>query len=374
MTIYLDCNATCPIEPAVAELVRHHMESEFGNSGSRPHIFGLNAKNAVEVARQQIAEVVAAQKDEVIFTSGATESNNLAILGLAAELREKGKTHIVTTAIEHKAVLEPCAFLESQGFSVSYLEPNVQGAVTVEAVENALTDLTGLVSVMHVNNETGVIQPVSVIADVLEGKGIYLHVDAAQGFGKLLEPLTHPGIDLLSISAHKIYGPKGVGALIARRREYKRPPLTPLVYGGGQEKGLRAGTLPVPLIAGFGLAAELAHKNNKKWWSRCEELQAQALTAFIAIDSEIHGEFSLPNVINISVKGVNSEAAIVAMKDLAAISNGSACTSSSYTASHVLKAMGLEEDEIKGALRISWCHMTREVPWAKIVSRLESLL
>ena len=374
MTVYLDCNATTPLEPAVAKLVRHYMEEEFGNSGSRTHIFGQSAKKAIEKARQQVADVVDAQKDEVIFTSGATESNNIAILGLAAALKEKGKTHIVTTAIEHKAVLEPCAYLASKGFTVSYLAPDLNGVVSVDAVKNAITDSTGLVSIMHVNNETGVIQPITEIANFLEGKSIYFHVDAAQGFGKLLEPLTHSRIDLLSVSAHKIYGPKGIGALITRRRDYKRPPLTPLVYGGGQEKGIRPGTLPVPLITGFGLAADLAKKNNKKWWVHCEKIKVQALAAFNDISLHIHGENSLPNVINFSVKGINSEAAIVALKGIAAISNGSACTSSSYTASHVLEAMSLDEDEIKGALRISWCHMTKEVPWQEIKSRLKSLL
>lgn len=374
MSIYLDCNATTPIEPDVAKLVSHYMEVEFGNSGSRTHVFGLSAKSAVEKARHQVADVVDAQKDEVIFTSGATESNNLAILGLAASLKKNGKTHIVTTAIEHKAVLEPCAFLESQGFLVSYLAPDSNGAVSVEAVKNAITDSTGLVSIMHVNNETGVIQPIIEIATFLEGESIYFHVDAAQGFGKSLLPLTHSRIDLISVSSHKLYGPKGVGALITRRRDYKRPPLTPLVYGGGQEKGLRPGTLPVPLIAGFGLAAELAKKNNKKWWANCEKVKAQSLAAFNDIAAHIHGENSLPNVINFSIKGINSEAAIVALKGIAAISNGSACTSSSYTPSHVLEAMSLDEDEIKGALRISWCHMTKDVPWQEITNRLKSLL
>jgi len=371
---YLDCNATTPIEPAVAKLVRHYMEEEFGNSGSRTHIFGLNAKSAIEKARLQVADVVGAEKDEVIFTSGATESNNLAILGLTATLNATRKNHIITTSVEHKAVLEPCAYLESQGFTVSYLVPDSKGAITVDAVQNAITESTGLVSVMHVNNETGVIQPISEIAELLEGKNIYFHVDAAQSFGKLLEPLTHPRIDLISVSAHKVYGPKGIGALVTRRRDYKRPPLNPLVYGGGQEKGLRPGTLPVPLIAGFGLAAELAQKNNKKWWENCDKTKQQALAVFNEIAPRYHGENTLPNVVNLSIPGINSEAAIVALKGVVAISNGSACTSSSYTTSHVLESMGLDEDEIKGALRISWCHMTNEVPWEKIVNKLQVLL
>lgn len=373
MTIYLDCNATTPIEPEVAALVRHYMEEEFGNAGSRTHEYGATAKSAVEAARQQVGEVVGAQKDEVIFTSGATESNNLAILGLAAALKGQGKTHIITSEIEHKAVLEPCAALTEQGFDVTYLKPAADGAVTLDQVDDAVTKKTGLISIMHVNNETGVIQPIGEIADFLEASDVYFHVDAAQGFGKLLEPLKHKRIDLISVSAHKIYGPKGIGALIARRRPYKRPPIKPLTYGGGQEKGLRPGTLPVPLIAGFGLSSALAKANNQVWLSRCEALKQQAVQAFEQMRAVFHGVNTLPNVVNISVPGVNSEAAIVALKGVAAISNGSACTSSSYTASHVLEAMGLNEDEIKGALRISWCHMTDRVPWEEIVARLQSL-
>ena len=239
MTIYLDCNATTPIDPEVAALVRHYIEEEYGNSGSRTHEYGAVAKSAVEAARKQVGDVVGAQKDEVIFTSGATESNNLAILGLAAALKEQGKTHIITSEIEHKAVLEPCAALVGQGFDVTYLKPATDGAVTLDQVNDAVTKKTGLISIMHVNNETGVIQPIEEIANSLEASDVYFHVDAAQGFGKLLEPLIHERIDLISVSAHKIYGPMGIGALIARRRLYKRPPIKPLTYGGGQEKGLR---------------------------------------------------------------------------------------------------------------------------------------
>jgi cysteine desulfurase len=373
MTVYLDCNATTPIDPAVAALVRRFTEEEYGNSGSRTHEFGVTAKAAVEKARGQIADVVAAQKDEVFFTSGATESNNLAILGLAKSLKEQGKMHIVTTAIEHKAVLEPCLVLEDQGFRLTYLSPGADGIISVGQVKNAICADTGLISVMQVNNETGAIQPVEDIAALLEETDVYFHVDAAQGFGKLLTPLTHQRIDLISVSAHKIYGPKGVGALISRRRNYKRPPLTPLMFGGGQEKGLRPGTLPVPLIAGFGLAAEQLNKNSQAWWSQCAKIKAGAVAAFKNIGANVHGVNSLPNVINISVPGINSEAAIVALKGIAAISNGSACTSSSYTPSHVLEAMGLNEEEIQGALRFSWCHMTGDVPWNDMVDAFRNL-
>lgn len=373
MTIYLDCNATTPMDPVVSDLVRQYMEEEYGNSGSRTHEFGVVAKSAVETARQQVADVVDVQKDEVIFTSGATESNNLAILGLAASLKQRGKTHIITTAIEHKAVLEPCNYLESQGFTVSYLQPESNGSVSVESVMSAISESTGLLSIMHVNNETGVIKPIDEIATYLGESDIFFHVDAAQSYGKLLKPLTHPRIDLISVSAHKVYGPKGIGALVTRRRNYKKPPITPLAYGGGQERGLRPGTLAVPLIAGFGLASALAQKNNSDWQTRCEKLKQQAIGAFTSIGARFHGENTMANVINVSIPGVNSEAAIVTLKGVAAISNGSACTSSSYTPSHVLEAMGLQKYEIQGAMRISWCHLTPEVPWDDIISRLQSL-
>ncbi len=371
--IYLDCNATSPIEPEVAMIIRQHMEKEYGNSGSRTHQYGVAAKSAVERAREQIAEVVNAQRDEVVFTSGATESNNLAILGLAKTLKENKKTHVITTEIEHKAVLEPCAVLEKNGFNVTYLQPDACGSVTVNQVQGALTGETGLISIMHVNNETGVIQPISQIAESIDGLEVYFHVDAAQGFGKLLEPMEHDRIDMISVSGHKIYGPKGVGALITRRRKYKRPPLTPLMFGGGQEKGLRPGTLPVPLIAGFGLAAELSKKHNKNWWITCEKMKDSAVSAFKQMKVEYHGKNSLPNTLNFSIDGINSEAAIIALKDIVAISNGSACTSSSYTPSHVLKAMGLTDEEANQCIRISWCHLTPVVDWKAISDRLGSL-
>ncbi|PHS71160.1 MAG: cysteine desulfurase DndA [Cycloclasticus sp.] len=374
MTIYLDCNATTPMDADVAKLVQYYLREEFGNSGSRTHEYGLKAKSAVEKARLQVADVVGAQKDEVVFTSGATESNNIAILGLAEFLKSEGKNHIITTAIEHKAVLEPCAFLDSQGFSVTYLQPDAKGGVSVDQVFNAITDKTGLISMMHVNNETGVILPIDEIANNLLGTEIYFHVDAAQGFGKLLKPLKNERIDLISISAHKVHGPKGVGALITRRKKYKKPPLKPLMYGGGQEKGLRPGTLPVALIAGLGLASELAERNHESWLNHCENIRAEAVSAFESLGGKVNGKNALPNVLNISIPDISSEAAIVVLKELVAISNGSACTSSSYTPSHVLEAMGLDEAEIRQAIRISWCHKTGTIPWSKIVKRLQSLL
>ncbi len=227
---------------------------------------------------------------------------------------------------------------------------------------------------MHANNETGAIQPLVEYADTLANHDAYFHVDAAQTYGKELESLRNKRIDMISCSGHKVYGPKGVGALITHRRKYKRPPLVPLMFGGGQERGLRPGTLPVHQIAGFGKAAEMAMAEHQIRKEACWKIKQTALSVLDYLQPHYHGQdIALASTLNFSIAGINSEAAIVALKGVAAVSNGSACTSSSYSPSHVLQAMGLEEDEILGALRFSWCHMTEEIPWAEIADRLDSL-
>lgn len=320
--------------------------------------------------------MVAARREEVIFTSGATESNNLAILGLKKYGEQNAKKHIVSTKIEHKAVLEPLAALEKSGFEVTLVAPTKAGWVEPEAIKKAIREDTLLVSVMHVNNETGTIQPITQIADILAEQPAYFHIDAAQGFGKDIPTLRHPRIDMISASAHKIYGPKGVGALIVRRRGYQKTPLTPLMYGGGQERGLRPGTLPVHLIVGFGVATELALKHSQERANICRAFREQVLNALAPLKPVIHGDLErcLPHVINFSIAGLDSEAAMLALKGMIAISNGSACTSSNYTPSHVLKAMELDDEEIQGALRISWCHLTEQVDWQKVVKCLTQVL
>jgi cysteine desulfurase len=374
-TIYLDCNATTPLAPEVRDILIHYLTEDFGNEGSRTHEFGAKAKQAVQKARDQVAAVVAAKRDEVIFTSGATESNNLAILGLRAAGEEQGKKHIITTAIEHKAVLEPCDALERAGFTVTRVAGGATGAVESGAIKAALRPDTLLVSVMQVNNETGIRQPLNEIAGVLKDHPAYFHTDAAQGFGKDLEPLRNSRIDLISISGHKIYAPKGIGALVMRRRGYERIPLQPLVYGGGQERGLRPGTLPVALIAALGTAAEIAVRDHDKRLKACRELREKALASLLPLNPRLTGEQSLvmDHVLNIAFTGLDSEALIVALKDLVAISNGSACTSNSYTPSHVLKAMGMTDDEANSCIRISWCHMTPEVDWVAVAERIRGL-
>ena len=372
---YLDCNATAPLELSVQEAVHHWFSEEIGNAGSRTHGYGLAAKRVVKSAREQVAAVVGATVDEVLFTSGATESNNIAILGLAPFGEFEGRHHIVSTAIEHKAVLEPLEALEARGFTVTLVEPNSAGVVTADSVEEALLPGTLLVSAMHVNNETGVRQPIAEIASRLEGHDAFFHVDAAQGFGKELATLRSSRIDLISVSSHKIYGPVGVGALVVRRRGFKKPPLQPLAFGGGQERGLRPGTIPVPLVVGLGLAAKLAQENAGKRAARAEAIRDNALAALTPLGIRLHSnlEQTLPHVLNFSVPGVDSEALMVALKDVAAISNGSACTSQSYEPSHVLAAMDLPEDAISGAVRLSWCHMTPDVDWEMIADRIDSL-
>ena len=372
LPVYLDCNATTPLEPEVQSEMLRFFEEEFGNAGSRTHEFGARAKQAVQRARDQIAALVGAQREEVVFTSGATESNNLALLGLAAFGVQSNRRHIISTQIEHKAVLEPLEELERRGFEVELLAPNSGGWIGAERIQAALRPDTLLVSVMHANNETGVIQPIEEIATLLGKHAAYFHVDAAQTFGKLIEPLRNPRIDLISVSAHKIYGPKGVGALITRRRGFDRPPLKPIAFGGGQERGLRPGTLPVPLIVALGLAAELAMKNHALRAKQCQEFRRQLEAALLPLGPKLHGdpERTLPHVVNLSFVGLDSEAVMVALKGDVAISNGSACTSASYKPSHVLKAMSLPDDEIMGALRISWCHLTRAVDWTVVAERI----
>jgi len=374
MTIYLDCNATTPIDPRVAESVMRYLSEDFGNAGSRTHEFGTRARRAVNDARSWVARAVAADPSEIVFTSGATESNNLAILGLAGALEEMRRTHILSTSIEHKAVLEPLAQLAERGFQVELIPPSAGGRVEPTEVADRLRPETGLVSIMQVNNETGVIQPIEAISEVLDGSAAYFHVDAAQGFGKV-PGLEAARLDLISISGHKVFGPKGIGALVARRRGYNRPPLAPLMVGGGQERGLRPGTLPVHLIVGLGKAARLATDHGTTRMVRCEALRAELLDALTDLPHQVNGDLDhvIPSTLNVSLTGVESEAAIVCLKGIAAVSNGAACTSTTYTVSHVLHAMGLDERRIRSSLRISWCHLTPRIPGREILEALRPL-
>lgn len=374
MTSYFDCAATTPIDPEAYRALLHYVEIEYGNAGSRTHEYGLAASRAVKSAREKVAALSNSKPEEVIFTSGATEANNLAILGIQAHGISTGKRHIVTTAIEHKAVLEPVSALIKQGFEATFVAPQNDGRVTAEHVMRAVRPDTLIVSVMHANNETGALQPIDEIAAQLRGHSAFLHVDAAQTYGKSNKTLTNTDIDMISVSGHKIFAPKGIGALIIRRGQ-QRPPLTPLFFGGGQERGLRPGTLPVPLIAAFGAACGSALLEAEERQKRCIEIRHRLLETISKLGGEVNGHLthSLPSTLNVSFPGLDSEAVLVALKGLIAISNGSACTSASYAPSHVLVAMGLSEDRVESALRFSWCHMTKEPSWDEVESRINSL-
>ena len=369
LPLYLDCNATTPVDPRVADLMVHILREEVGNAGSTTHEYGRQAKRRVERARQQVAQVVNARRHEVIFTSGATEANNLALLGLAAYGEQTGRRHIVSTQIEHKAVLEPLAELARHGFEVTLVPPNRGGWVEASSVVEAMRDDTLLVSIMHANNETGILQPIQEVAELLHDHDAYFHVDAAQGFGKELTTLRHPRIDMISISGHKAFGPQGVGALVARRRDRQLPPLTPLCFGGGQEFGLRPGTLPVALIAGFGLAAELAASEADDRNRRCVELRRDLLEALRPMRPIIHGDQnrSLPHVVNVSFSGVDAEEVIESFSPVLAVSDGAACTSICSSASHVLTAMGLPDESVRGGIRLSWSHTTNRLDWKTLL-------
>lgn len=355
MVAYLDVAATTRVDPRVADVVLHWMTEDFGNAGSRTHDYGTRAKKAAQEARTFLAGTVGAETEEVIFTSGATESNNIALLGMAPYGEKHQRRHIITSAIEHKAVIEPLVHLQSKGFEVDFLEPGPSGRITTEAVLEKLRPDTLLVSLMHVNNETGVIQPVAELAEKLRETPTYFHVDAAQGYGKVPEDLKSP-IDMISISGHKVGAPKGVGALVTRRRGWDKVPLVPIMFGGGQERKLRPGTLPVPLIMGLYEAAKIFHEGQARWEREARAMRERMLAALGKTRFRINGdiEHSVPHILNVSFDGLNAEALIVRVKDQVAVATGSACTSASYTPSHVLMAMGLPEDVATNGLRFSW--------------------
>jgi cysteine desulfurase len=352
---YLDYNATTPLDPRVFEVMKEWYLGPPANAGSRTHVYGQRAKEAVEVARKQVADVIDAQPEEIYFTSGATESNNIAILGLTAFGERTGRKHIISTAIEHKAVLEPLEEMRRRGFEVDLAPVTSGGFVEVETIEKLLRPDTLLVSVMHANNETGVLQPIVEISELVSETDAFFHTDAAQTFAKEIEELRQAKCDFISISGHKIFGPQGVGALYVRRVSGKKRPLEPIVFGGGQERGLRAGTIPVPLSVGLGKASQLAMAENESREEKAEENRRRILEALAFVEHELNGDQRRcqPHVINIRFPGVDSEALMMALKEKFAISNGSACTASSYAPSHVLLAMGLVEDEATESIRIS---------------------
>jgi len=377
MSIYLDCNATTPIEPEVVEKMNNYLTKDFGNEGSHTHIFGSVAKKAVQEATDQVVSLVNASRNEIIFTSGATESNNIAILGLKEFGLNNNKKHIITSAIEHKAVLEPIQELEKLGFEVDIINVDQSGRVNPKDIKDKIREDTLLISIMGVNNETGVIQPISEIIEIIKDHECYFHVDAAQMFGKDIDTLSNKRIELISISGHKIFGPKGIGALVTRLRNFNKPPLQPLFFGGGQQAKLRPGTLPVHLIVGLGTAAKIAKKNLKKRQEQNKKIFDQIIKLMKSLNGNLNGDekYLLGNCINFSVPNVDAEAFMLTTKDLISISNGSACTSSTYEPSHVIKAMTNDQDKLKGAIRISWCHLTDDkLPIDDIFSRVKNIM
>lgn len=379
MSIYLDHNASTPVDERVLEAMISTYREYYGNADSRTHDYGNNARIQVEKAREQVALLLGVAKNEIIFTSGATESNNLAILGLADYGIQNNKRHIITTAIEHKAVLEPCKVLQNRGFEVDFVTPDASGRIDAKTLLSKVRPDTLLVSVMHANNETGIIQPVQEIGYALAKTNTYFHIDAAQTCGKLVNELRSLQYDLLSITGHKMYGPQGIGALVLRMKKYKRPPITPITYGGGHERGLRPGTLPVALVVGLGKACEIAEQEHSKTLEQYHYTKQQILDELYTsgVRFEINGdpEFCMPNTLNVSFPGVDSEALMLATKNYCSVSNGSACTSHDYSHSHVLTAMGLSDERIESAIRISWGKNNLDITiFRKMLTTLKELV
>jgi cysteine desulfurase len=358
--IYLDYQATTPMDPRVLEAMMPYFTYKFGNPGSRSHAYGWEAEEGVEKARGQIAKLIGADEKEVIFTSGATESNNLAIKGVAEFYKDR-KNHIITTVTEHKCVLDTCRHLEQQGFEVTYLPVQQNGLLDLDVLRAAITDKTVLVSVMAVNNEIGVIQPLAEIGKICREKKVFFHTDAAQAAGKIPLDVEALNVDLMSISGHKIYGPKGIGALYVRRKPRVR--LVPLIVGGGQERGFRSGTLPTPLCVGLGEAAEICMKEMDGEARRLKKLQDRMLKGLQSklSDLVINGdlEHRIPGNLNISFAYVEGESLMMGIKGLS-VSSGSACTSASLEPSYVLRALGVEEDMAHTSLRIGLGRFTTE--------------
>ncbi|QJD97614.1 IscS subfamily cysteine desulfurase [Mucilaginibacter robiniae] len=360
LPIYLDNNATTPMDPRVLEAMLPYFTQKFGNAASRNHHFGWVAEEGVDYAREQVAKLIGASEKEIIFTSGATESDNLAIKGVFEMYKDKGN-HIITAVTEHKAVLDACKHVEKLGGKVTYLQVQKDGLVDLEALEAAMTPETILVSIMYGNNEIGVVQPVREIADIAHKHGALFMTDATQAVGKIPVDVNKDGIDLLALSAHKMYGPKGVGALYVRRKG-PRVKVTAQMDGGGHERGMRSGTLNVPGIVGLGKACELAYNEMESEAARLSALRDKLQASLTELEeSYVNGNVAhrLPHVANVSFKYVEGEGLMMAMKDLA-VSSGSACTSASLEPSYVLKSLGLSDDLAHSSIRFGLGRFTTE--------------
>lgn len=352
--IYLDYAATTPVDLQVAKKMMNYLTIDgiFGNPASRSHKFGWEAEEIVDIARNQISDLIGADSREIIFTSGATEANNLAIKGIALFHKKKGN-HIITSKTEHKSVLDSCRYLESKGFAVTYLTPKNNGIIDLNNLKRNIRKNTILISIMHVNNETGIIQDIHSISEICKSRDIFFHVDATQSIGKIDVNIKNSFIDLMSFSAHKLYGPKGIGGLYVRRKPRVR--LLASVHGGGHERGMRAGTLPVHQIVGMGEAFELANKKIKDDFAHLNYLRNNLWNGIKNIE-EVYLNSDLkqgaPHILNVSFNYVEGESLIMSLKDLA-ISSGSACTSSSLEPSYVLRALGIKDELAHSSIRFS---------------------
>jgi cysteine desulfurase len=361
LPIYFDYSATCPVDKRVAEKMVQYMtiDGAFGNPASRSHRYGWQAEEAVDTAREQIADLINADPREIVFTSGATESDNLAIKGAAHFYGKNGK-HIITCKTEHKAVLDPCRQLEREGYEVTYLAPESNGLIDLAKLEAAMRDDTVLVSIMHVNNEIGVIQDITAIGELCRSRKIIFHVDAAQSAGKVVIDVQTTKVDLISFSAHKIYGPKGIGALYVSRKPRVR--LEAQMHGGGHERGFRSGTLPTHQIVGMGEAFRIAKEEMQQDYDHAKALRERMLAALEGMEAvTINGDLEqrVPHNLNISFAFVEGESLLMALKDLA-VSSGSACTSASLEPSYVLRALGLNDELAHSSIRFSFGRFTTE--------------
>lgn len=358
--IYLDYQATTPMDPRVFEAMTPYFMEKFGNPHSRSHYYGWEAEDATEIAREHVASVINADAKEIIFTSGATESNNIAIKGLGKFYGDK-KKHIITVQTEHKCVLDACRHLEVDGFDVTYLPVQKNGLLDLELLKNTIREDTLLVSVMGVNNEIGIIQPLAEIGKITRERGVFFHTDIAQAFGKIAIDVEAMNIDLASISGHKIYGPKGIGALYVRRRPRVR--LAPLFNGGGQERGFRSGTLPTPLVVGLGEAARIAKLEMQKDFEHAKKLYNKFYNSLVKDIQEVYlngdKELGYPGNINLSFSYIEGESMIMAIRALA-VSSGSACTSASLEPSYVLHALGVGDELAHTSIRFGFGRFTTE--------------
>ena len=371
--IYMDSHATTPIDPRVLEAMMPYLTDHFGNAASSTHLFGERAKDAVDTARRQVADLIGCSEEEIIFTSGATESDNLAVKGVACQYKDRGN-HIITSTVEHHAVLDSCKALEELGFDVTYLPVDKYGMVHSQQVEDAITDQTVLISLIYANGEVGTINPITEVGGIAEKYGILFHSDATQGIGKIESHVDKLKVDLMSFTAHKMYGPKGIGALYIRK---KSPPiqLYPLLHGGGQENSIRSGTLNVPGIVGFGAACELCKKEMEEEATRISVLRQQL---YYGLDKRLDRVYlngppiqRLPGNLNLSFEFVESQSILSGLKEIA-LSSGSACNSDSVEPSYVLRAMGVRDELALGAIRFGLGRHNTKAEVDTVVQRVAS--